>query len=100
MPQGISRRKYASITRFLTGLMQDTKASQRVRMAAAFRLCDVYTAADQRAWRIEDRRYRAELRAQGQTVPEPVETETAEPETAEQAAQRFLESVGRGGKTK
>jgi hypothetical protein len=96
MSQNLSRRKYAAITRFLNETMQDEGNSKRVRLSAAFRLCDVYTAHDARAWRLEDRAYRAALRAQGVSVTEPNETETAVPETAEQAAARFLQSVGRG----
>jgi hypothetical protein len=92
MAQGISRRKYGGITKYLTGVMQDKGASQRSRMAAAFRLCDVYLTHDARAWKVEDRKYRAELRALGQAVPEPVEADTPAPtlETAREAARAFL----------
>jgi hypothetical protein len=65
-------------------------------MNAAMRLSDIFLTADQRAEKQADRAYRAALRAQGVSVTEPNETETAVPETAEQAAARFLQSVGHG----
>jgi hypothetical protein len=92
MAQGISRRKYGGITKYLTAVMQDAKASQRVRMNAAMRLSDIYLASDARAAKLEDREYRMALRAQGEHVPEPVETERPAPtlETAREAARAFL----------
>ena len=47
--------------------------------------------ADQRVEKLEDRKWRAELRALGQVVPEPIETPepTAEPD----AVQTVLASV-------
>jgi hypothetical protein len=89
MAQNLSRRKYSALVKYLTGVMEDKQASQRSRISAAFRLCDLLLTHDARKWKLEDRAYRAELRAQGQTVPEPVELETAESDTV----QAVLDSV-------
>jgi hypothetical protein len=89
--QNISRRKYSALVKYLTGVMEDKQASQRSRISAAFRLTDVLLAHDARKWKLEDREYRAELRMQGQTVPEPEEPETPEPEP--DAVQTVLDSV-------
>jgi hypothetical protein len=89
MAQGISRRKYGGITKYLTAVMQDKRESQRSRFAAAQRLTDIYMAADTRAAKLEDRKWRAELRALGQVVPEPVETPEPEPDHV----QTVLDSV-------
>jgi hypothetical protein len=90
MAQGISRRKYSSITKYLTQLMQDKSASQRSRMAAAMRLSDIYLTADARAEKQADRAYRQQLRAAGQDVPEPVETPEPQAPDAITQARQFL----------
>ena len=93
--QSLSRRKYAKVVKLLTATMEDTKLTHRTRFAAANRLADILMAADQRAAKLEDRRYRAELRAQGQTVPEPEEPETPEPDQVQAVLDSVIGSKGK-----
>lgn len=89
MAQNLSRRKYAKVVKLLTATMEDTKLTHRTRFAAANRLADILMTADARAAKLEDRKYRAELRALGQVVAEPEEPETPEPDVV----QTVLDSV-------
>ena len=94
MAQNLSRRKYAKVVKLLTATMEDTKLTHRTRFAAANRLADILMTADARAAKLEDRKYRAELRAQGQTVPEPVELEAPEPDTVRMVVDSVLARKG------
>jgi len=95
MAQNLSRRKYAKVVKLLTATMEDAKLTHRTRFNAAIRLSDILMAADARAAKLEDRRYRAELRALGQVIPEPEEPETPEPDVVQTAVNSLLAREGK-----
>lgn len=85
----VGRRRWAELVRFLTDTMK-TSRNERVRMTAALRLADVLTLREQRE--IAELKAVARSADTGTAVATEQPTEVAEPESAEDAARRFLES--------
>ena len=87
----VGRRRWARLTQFLENVMETSK-SERTRMTAALRLCDVLLAREQRE--------QAELRAAERSASKEPDVQPAAPaaetepeESATDAARKFLKSI-------
>lgn len=89
-PARRGRKRWGPLIRFLTNQMQ-TAGSERVRMEAARRLCDILSLREERELIDLRREDRAARKAAAGGVPEP--SGPSEVETAELAADRFLASL-------
>ena len=86
----VGRRRWARLTQFLENVME-TSGSERVRMQAALRLCDVLLAREQRE--------QVELRAAERSVSKEPDVQPAVPAQAEEtdavtAARAFIAKLG------
>ena len=91
----VGRRRWAELTRFLTQAMKSS-GSERVRMAAAVHLKEVLVIREQREL-VELRAAARQTETQNNpAIPEqaePVQEPAGTPESAQERARRFLESL-------
>lgn len=97
MQKGLSRRKYARLVRFLTTVLDDPKETNKTKLAAAERLDGIYARHEARQDAALDRAERAAERAAAAQVqpdaPETTPTLVSKSESAEEAAERFLQTL-------
>jgi len=89
----VGRRRWAKLTRFLEETMT-SGGSERTRMNAAMRLADVLLARETRE--LAELRAASRIAEKAGTEPDAADNAAApvsEPESAEDAARRFLESI-------